>query len=115
MWYNAKIIFKIEINNGKKNFQFDEQFRLIKADNMEHAITKTNVIAAAEEQGFINENNNLVHWKFIGIDDISKIEAIEDGAKIYSTTHETEKEEEYLEKVESRNRIFQVPNYEFVF
>lgn len=88
--YLAKIIFQIEIENGRNLQQFDEQFRIFHAFTPGEAISKAKELGSQEEESFINSNNNLVKWKFIAVSDLIQINEIKDGELLYSYTHETE-------------------------
>jgi Domain of unknown function (DUF4288) len=82
--YIAKLIFNINIDQGHNRSKFDEQVRLIKANNMPEAIEKAKNIGEAEESSFISPQQHLIKWEFISIIDIYEIEAMNEGQQLYS-------------------------------
>ena len=50
----AKLVFNINIDNGKHNSQFDEQTRLIMANNQAEAFFKARQLGKREEDDFVN-------------------------------------------------------------
>ena len=51
-WYLTKIVFRIVCGEGKHTPQFDEQLRVIAADNKEEAFYKARAIGKDEEEFF---------------------------------------------------------------
>ena len=86
-WYIAKIIFGISAERRDLN-QFDEQFRLIQADNQEEAFLKARMIGLSEEDSFLNDNNKMVKWEFINVEELLPIRQLEDGVEVYSRIYE---------------------------
>ena len=94
-WYLAKIIFRIICGEGNHTAQFDEQLRLIKADDDFHAFQKARLLDEHEEDNFLNAAQKPVHWKFI---DVSEIHAHDflDGAEMYSRIREEDDADVYI-------------------
>ena len=114
-WYLAKIIYQVISGDGLHTPQFDEQFRLIKADELEWAWEKAQVVGRMGESIFQNDKAEDVHWKFITVEDVNLIQELEDGSQIYSRTEEPEDMEEYIQLTTTRaerlyanrgNRVF---------
>ncbi|HEX5172476.1 MAG TPA: DUF4288 domain-containing protein [Cyclobacteriaceae bacterium] len=105
-WYIAKIVYQIVSGNGKHKAQFDEQFRLIKADELDWAWEKAQVIGRLEENAFLNNKKEYVEWKYIAVEDVMMINALEDGAQLYARTAEPDNFEEYIEFTKSRATRF---------
>ena len=95
-WYIAKIVFKISAENTEQKPQFDEQLRLIAADNEEEAFLKARTIGLGEEDAFLNDRKNTVKWEFINVAEIIGLKKLEDGMEIYSHIHETEEAKSYI-------------------
>jgi hypothetical protein len=105
-WYIAKIVYQIISGNGKHNPQFDEQFRLIKADELDWAWEKAQVIGRLEENAFLNNKKEYVEWKYIAVEDVALINGLEDGAQLYARTEEPANMEEYINITQARARRF---------
>jgi hypothetical protein len=94
-WYIAKIIFGINREDQTKN-QFDEQLRLIEADEKEEALLKARMIGLAEEESFLNDKNKVVKWEFINVAELVPLKKLEDGVEVYSRIHETDEAKSYI-------------------
>ncbi len=94
-WYLAKIVFRIICGDGNHTAQFDEQLRLIAADDENEAFLKAKAIGQQEEETFINQNQKMVAWQFVNLSELYKITALIDGAELYSKIRETDNAELY--------------------
>jgi putative SOS response-associated peptidase YedK len=101
-WYIAKIVFNITAENTEHKPQFDEQLRLIAAENPEEAFLKARAIGIKEEDSFFNDRQNRVKWEFINVADIHRISNLEDGSELYSHTHETEEAKNYINTIHQK-------------
>jgi hypothetical protein len=101
-WYLAKIIFRIICGNGNHTPQFDEQLRLIEADDEAQALAKAKEIGNREQESFFNEERRLVQWKFIDVADLYKLSSRIDGAEIFSKIEEYDHAEAFIELVHRR-------------
>ena len=101
-WYMVKIVFRIICGDGDHKAQFDEQLRLIHAGTASEALSKAAAIATDEEEVFINNNRKLVQWKFINVSELHKINALIDGAELYSRIQESENATLYIENINKR-------------
>ncbi|MFM9838822.1 MAG: DUF4288 domain-containing protein [Cyclobacteriaceae bacterium] len=105
-WYLAKFVYQVVSGNGKHAPQFDEQLRLIRADEFEWAIEKANILGRLGECSFVNDKQELVKWKFVNVVDVCPITCMEDGVEIYSSTEEPKEVSDYLELVQAKaNRL----------
>jgi hypothetical protein len=98
-WYMAKIVYQIICGDGEHTPQFDEQLRLIHADNNLHAFHKARDIGRQEEDCFLNYVNKPVQWKFIDVSEIHLLDVLTDGAEVYSKICEEENEYRYIHSV----------------
>ena len=98
-WYMAKIVYQIICGEGDHTPQFDEQLRLIYAENNLHAFHKARNIGRQEEDCFLNYVNKPVHWKFIDVAEIHLLDVLVDGAEVYSKICEEENEHDYIHSV----------------
>jgi hypothetical protein len=96
-WYLSKIVFRIICGEGQHTPQFDEQLRLIIADNEQEAFDKAMIIGEKEQDGFYNQDQKLVQWKFVNVAELYKLSGLLDGAEVYSRIQETDDPERYIE------------------
>src|SRR2546428_5856383 len=101
-WYLAKIIFQIICGNGNHTPQFDEQLRLILAEDETEALMKAKKLGEVEQDSFFNEQNQLVKWQFIDVAELYRLSNMIDGAEIFSRIEEYENADAYLELVHRR-------------
>lgn len=101
-WYIAKIVFNITAEDTEHTPQFDEQLRLIAAENMEEALVKARVIGLREEDSFLNDNLKRVKWEFVNVSDIVPLQGLEDGVEVYSSIHETNEASAYIHCVHQK-------------
>jgi hypothetical protein len=101
-WYLAKIIYQVISGSGLHAPQFDEQFRLIKADELDWAWEKAQVVGRMGETIFQNDKAQDVHWKFIAVEDVNPINELEDGSQVYAKTEEPENMEEYIQLTKAK-------------
>ncbi len=98
-WYLAKIVFQIVCGNGEHTAQFDEQLRLIYATNKAQAFAKAVDLGKTEEDFFYNIHQQPVHWSFVNVSELYKMEELLDGAEIYSRINEVEEGDAYVNLV----------------
>ena len=95
-WYLAKLVYRIICGDGRHTAQFDEQLRLIEAENSLDAMQKSLMIGETEAEVFTNNEKKLVQWKFINVSEIHPLSTLIDGAELYSRISETSEPEEYM-------------------
>ncbi len=107
-WYLAKLVFQIVCGEGNHVAQFDEQLRLIAADNKEDACRKAYSIGRGEEESFLNSKDQLVRWRFIDISELYLLNELIDGAELYSRIEEQGNAEAYIHSIhqKARNLLF---------
>lgn len=103
-WYLAKIVYRIICGNGDHMAQFDEQLRLIRAEDEMHAFNKAQKIGENEQHSFRNVKEQLVNWKFINVTELYKLENQTDGAEMFSRIHETIDGNHYQHQVQVKSR-----------
>jgi hypothetical protein len=94
-WYLAKMVFQIICGDGNHTAQFDEQLRLVTANDEDEAFAKACHIGKAEQDSFLNQKNELVRWQFVNIPELYRLSKLIDGAEIYSRIKEVEDGEAY--------------------
>ena len=103
-WYLAKIIYRIICGEGHHTPQFDEQLRLILAEDDFHAFQKARSIGQKEEDNFLNHHEKPVQWKFIDISELHELNELIDGAEIYSRIDEKEDAMKYIRQINVRSK-----------
>jgi hypothetical protein len=103
-WYLAKLIFQVRSGEGAHTPQFDEQWRLIRADEVAWAYEKATVLGRMEESSFRNERDEIVTWKFIEVGDIHRVGALEDGAQLFSVTEEPGDANAYIDQIKQKSQ-----------
>lgn len=101
-WYIAKIVYQILCEGHTEGAQFDEQLRLIRADELSWAREKAHVIGHREACTFQNDRNETVTWKFIAVEEICLLDGIDDGMQVYGQTRELTQAEDYIAMVQAR-------------
>lgn len=110
-WYLAKLIYQIICANGNHKPQFDEQLRLIYAEDDLHAFHKARLIGESENAGNVLP---LIKWKFIDVCELHLLTELTDGAEIYSKVVEEEAAERYLGHVQkSAARLLEKSLHQF--
>ena len=110
-WYLVKLVYQVVSGEGAHTPQFDEQLRLIRADELDWACEKAKVLGQIGAFTFLNDSNVEVKWKFVDVVDVCEIGEIEDGVQIYSSTEEPEDISSYLTLINAKaKRIFTFAN-----
>ncbi|RFM25811.1 DUF4288 domain-containing protein [Deminuibacter soli] len=95
-WYLAKIVYRIICGAGEHTAQFDEQLRLIAAEDELHAFNKAQLLGDREQETFLNTKQTLVQWKFINVSELHKLDTLIDGAELYSKIKEEEDADSFI-------------------
>jgi hypothetical protein len=101
-WYLAKLVYRIICGEGNHKPQFDEQLRLIYAEDNLHAFKKARVTGHQEQDTFLNNAQKLVHWKFIDVSELHPLNELTDGAEIYSRVYEEDDADNYIKIIQMR-------------
>ena len=87
-WFVAKVVYRIVCGNGEHTPQYEEQLRLIDASSKSEAFKKALKMGIKEEVQFLNQQQKLVHWKFIDVSELYQLHEVADGTEIYSRIEE---------------------------
>ena len=112
-WYIAKLVFNINISNGKDDGQFDEQLRLIEAVSPSDAFFRARNIGRKEEDEFVNSNNETVSWTFIDVADIKAVPEFSHGTSVYSFTHVDQDASDYINFIRRKAMYLQTRDVAF--
>jgi Domain of unknown function (DUF4288) len=99
-WYLAKLNFRIVCGDGNHTPQFDEQLRLIAAENNEQAFNKAQTLGQTEGDGAAQYKT--VKWRFINVSELYRITEMIDGAELYSRVQEADDADAYMDLVNTR-------------
>ncbi|HXC06867.1 MAG TPA: DUF4288 domain-containing protein [Bacteroidia bacterium] len=102
-WFISKIVFRI-IYPKQHGAQFDEQLRLIQAENESAAFARAQEIGFGEEESFEDASHRKVQWTFIGIAELYRLGELKDGLELASRTDEPEQAEEYMSRIRFRSQ-----------
>ena len=112
-WYMAKLVYRIVCGDGRHQPQFNEQLRLITAEDALHAFYKARLIGERETTATTN-NKIPVKWKFIDVTEILPIEKFTDGAEVWSCINEDTDAETYIRNTQQKaNTLLQEGILEF--
>lgn len=101
-WFLAKIVYRIVCGKGEHTPQFDEQLRLIEAEDADAAFAKAQTIGIQEQDSFLNHQRHLVQWQFVNVSELYKISALIDGAELYASVQETDNADIYMQMVHKK-------------
>ena len=97
----AKLVYRIICGDGRHQPQFNEQLRLITAEDALHAFYKARLIG--ERETTVIKNQILpVRWKFIDVIEILPIEKFMDGAEVWSCINEETDAETYIRNTQQK-------------
>jgi Domain of unknown function (DUF4288) len=99
-WYLTKLVFRVIYSNGNHAAQFDEQLRLIFAEDEFHAFQKARTIGDRECMTTTIPNN--IQWKFIDVSEIYPLAKMADGAEVFSAITEESDADLYIRNTQKR-------------
>jgi len=94
-WYMAKLVYQFICGNGMHTPQFNEQLRLIVAEDALHAFYKARLIGERETLDIIKDGLPI-QWKFIDVTEILPVDKLSDGAELWSFMNEDTDAELYI-------------------
>lgn len=106
-WFLAKIVFSITTGNGKHTPQFDEQLRLVTANNKQDAFLKARFLGYTHEDTFENQNHEIVKWAFVDVTEVIQLDTFKDGMELYSSIREASDEKIYVNYIQAKARHIQ--------
>ncbi|XHR95736.1 DUF4288 domain-containing protein [Mucilaginibacter sp. UC70_90] len=109
-WYVAKLVFRVISGDGDHQAQFDEQLRLISADNELVAYEKANRIGQPNQDSFKNIEKQTVKWQFIDVAELNQLGELTDGAELYYNIHETPDADLYIAWAHHKSALLGIRN-----
>jgi hypothetical protein len=104
-FFIAKIVWQIKIENKPLMCEFDEQLRLIKAENHELAFEKAMAIGHNQDETFLNNKGQKVSWNFINVEFIKEIISFEDGLEICTQTINVNDAQAYINEINVKSSV----------
>jgi len=86
--FTAQIIYRIECE-GLPTDQYEEQWRLVYADNEELALTAAREAGANEQATFIDRHGRTICWRLLAVKDLQPVE-LTNGGLLFSAVREAE-------------------------
>lgn len=86
--FTAQIIYRIECE-GLPTDQYEEQWRLVYADNEEKALMEARETGKNEEATFIDRHGRTMCWRMLAIKDLQQVD-LTNGSLLFSTVREAE-------------------------
>jgi SLT domain-containing protein len=109
-WYVAKIVFRIVSGNGNHHAQFDEQLRLISADDEQQAFEKASRIGLNNQDSFLNNQSEQVKWQFIDVAEINQLNDLSNGTELYYQIHEAPDADLYIAWAHHKSALLGIKN-----
>lgn len=109
-WYVAKIVFRIISGEGNHNAQFDEQLRLIQADNDKQAFEKASRLGKICQDNFTNNQKQTVQWQFIDVPEVNQLSELADGTELYYQINEPADANLYMAWAHHKSALIGVGN-----
>jgi hypothetical protein len=98
-WYLAKLVYRFQPKTANGAVHFEEQVRLVEAEDELHAFHKAQQIGTQEEFHLEVESAGDIHWHFIDVTELLKLHRMMDGAEILSQSYKTTEPELYQKKI----------------
>ncbi|MBC7626419.1 DUF4288 domain-containing protein [Ferruginibacter sp.] len=113
-WFLAKLVFRIVCGSGNHTPQFDEQLRLIYAEDELHAFHKARLLGEGDCVQHEMENQVSIKRKFIDVTELHLLTCDTDGAEIYSIIKEEPDANLYIRSIQkSATQLLQQGLHQF--
>lgn len=86
--YTSQIIYRIKCE-GVISEQYEEQWRIIFADDERDALMKARDVAREEEATFVDRRGRTVSWQLVAVKSLQAIE-LKHGSLLFSAVKEVE-------------------------
>ena len=86
--FTAQIIYRIECE-GLPTDQYEEQWRLVYADDERQALTMARESGKKEESTFIDRQGRTMCWRMVAVKDLQPVE-LKNGGLLFSMVREVE-------------------------
>ncbi len=86
--FTAQIVYRIECE-GMPTDQYEEQWRLVYADNETLALAEARKTGMGEEATFIDRHGRTICWRMLAVKDLQPID-LKHGGLLFSMVREPE-------------------------
>ncbi len=86
--FTAQIIYRIECE-GQPTDQYEEQWRLVYANNVEDALAEARDAGGKEESTFVDRQGRKMCWRMLAVKDLQPVE-LKNGGLLFSMVREAE-------------------------
>jgi hypothetical protein len=102
-WYLAKLVYRVLCEGHcSQPAEFDEQIRLIHAEDELHAFQKARLMGEKEGEVQMQCSGSIINWKFVDITELHKLDAFIDGAEMYSQIRIQENADAYIRDTQKK-------------
>lgn len=99
----AKLVWQIKTISDKTSCDFDEQLRIVRAENKETAFEKAQKFGLQNQESFLNSMGKNVQWIFVNVEFIKEMISFEDGFEICSQTVNVVDAAQYIAEVNMKS------------
>ncbi len=99
-WFLCKLVFQVICGNGNHVAQFEEQLRLICAEDELHAFHKARLLGEGDCLKDTTVNYPAIQWKFIDVTELHVLQTETDGAEIFAVIKEEANASVYIRRVQ---------------
>jgi hypothetical protein len=100
-WYLTKLVYRFISGNRLFPPQFNEQLRVIEAEDRLHAFYKARQIGE-QETIKITSNGLLIEWQFVDVTELHLLSKNTDGAEVWSCINEDVNEAQYIRHTQQK-------------
>ena len=101
-WYLAKLVYRVVCIDGNHTPQFDEQLRLIRAEDQLHAFHKARLLGEGESLSDTAECSMPVKWKFIDVTALHSLNGLSEGTMVSSKISVEENAEVFIRSIQKK-------------
>lgn len=94
-WFLAKLVYRFQPAGNDHQVQFDEQLRLVLAEDNLHAFHKAQQIGQKEELIADEQSPHQINWVFMDVTEIYPLHKMMDGAEVLSQINQPADKERY--------------------
>jgi hypothetical protein len=86
--FTAQIVYRIECD-GLHTDQYEEQWRLVFAEDEQQALTVARTAGQGEETTFVDRHGRTIFWRMLAVKDLQPVELV-NGGLLFSMVREVE-------------------------
>jgi hypothetical protein len=86
--FTAQIVYRIECD-GLHTDQYEEQWRLVFAEDEQQALMVARTAGQGEETTFVDRHGRTIFWRMLAVKDLQPVELV-NGGLLFSMVREVE-------------------------